>query len=167
MTLPQWFIIALALWRGLELVYAHRNARRLLAEGGHAHGDGHYPVIVGLHVAWLAALAWAGRSIAEPDWLLFALFVLLEAARLWVVATLGRFWTTRVISVPEAPLVRKGPFRWMRHPNYAIIALQLPLLLFAYGAPGLAVLFGAANILILAHRIRVEEDALRPRRSLP
>ena len=166
MTLPQWIVLAIALLRGLELVHAHRNARRLLAEGGQAFGDRHYPVIVGLHVAWLATLWWVGRRIAEPDWLLFALFVLLEAARLWVVATLGRFWTTRVISVPGAPLVRKGPFRWMRHPNYAIIALQLPVLLFAYAAPALAVLFGAANILILAHRIRVEEDALRPRRSL-
>jgi methyltransferase len=71
-----------------------------------------------------------------------------------------------VITVPGAPLVRKGPFRWVRHPNYLIVALQLPLLLFAYAAPGLAALFGAANILVLAHRIRVEEDALRPRRSL-
>ena len=166
MTLPQWIVVALAVFRGLELVHAHRNARRLLAEGGQAHGDGHYPVIVGLHVAWLAALAWAGRSIAEPDWLLFAGFVLLEAGRLWVVASLGRFWTTRVITLPGAPLVRKGPFRWMRHPNYAIIALQLPLLLFAFGAPAFAVLFGAAQILVLAHRIRVEEEALRPRRSL-
>jgi methyltransferase len=165
-TLSQWIVLAIALLRGLELVHAHRNARRLLAMGGRAHGDGHYPVIVGLHVAWLAALWWAGGRLAEPDWLLFGLWVLLEGARLWVVATLGRFWTTRVITVPGAPLVRKGPFRWMRHPNYAAIALQLPLLLFAYGAPGLAVLFGAANILILAHRIRVEEDALRPRRSL-
>jgi methyltransferase len=162
-TLPQWIVLAIALLRGIELAHAHRNARRLLAEGGQAHGDRHYPVIVGLHVAWLIALWWAGRRISEPDWLLF---VLLEAARLWVVATLGRFWTTRVISVPDAPLVRKGPFRWMRHPNYAVVALQLPVLLFAYAAPGLAVLFGAANILILAHRIRVEEDALRPRRSL-
>ena len=106
MTLPQWFILALALWRGLELVYAHRNARRLLAEGGQAHGDGHYPVIVGVHVGWLIALGWAGGRIAEPDWLLVALFVLLEAARLWVVVTLGRFWTTRVISVPEDLLLR-------------------------------------------------------------
>ena len=166
MTLPQWIVLMIALLRGLELVHAHRNARRLLAEGGRAYGDRHYPVIVGLHVAWLATLWWVGRRIAEPDWLLFALFVLLEAGRLWVVATLGRFWTTRVITVPGAPLVRKGPFRWMRHPNYAIIALQLPVLLFAYGAPGFAVLFGTANILMLAHRIRVEEDALRPRRTL-
>jgi methyltransferase len=166
MTLPQWIVLAIALLRGLELVHAHRNARRLLAEGGQAHGDGHHPVIVGLHVAWLGALWWVGGRIGHPDWLLFAFFVVLEAARLWVVATLGRLWTTRVISLPGAPLVRTGPFRWVRHPNYLIIALQLPLLLFAYGAPGLAVLFGAANILMLAHRIRIEEDALRPRRSL-
>ena len=166
MTLPQWIVLVIAVLRGLELVHAHRNARRLLAEGATAHGDGHYPVIVGVHVAWLGALWWAGGHLDAPDWLLFALFVLLEAARLWVVATLGRFWTTRVISLPGAPLVRRGPFRWVRHPNYLIIALQLPLLLFAFSAPGLAVLFGAAHILVLAHRIRVEEDALRPRRSL-
>ena len=115
MTLPQWIVVAIALLHGLELVHAHRNARRLIAEGGRAYGDGHYPVIVGLHVVWLIALGWVGGRIAEPDWLLFAFWVLLEAARLWVVATLGRFWTTRVISVPDAPLVRRGPFRWLRH----------------------------------------------------
>jgi methyltransferase len=89
---------------------------------------------------------------------------LLEAARLWVVATLGRFWTTRIITLPGAPLVRKGPYKWARHPNYLIVALEIPLLLYAFDAPGLAVLFGAANILLLAYRIRVEEDALRARR---
>jgi methyltransferase len=82
------------------------------------------------------------------------------------VATLGRFWTTRVISVPTTPLIRGGPFRWIRHPNYLAIALQLPLLLYAYAAPGWAAILGAAHILLLAHRIRVEEEALRPRRSL-
>lgn len=167
MTLPQWIVVAIALARVLELIHAHRNARRLLAEGGQAFGDRHYPAIVGLHAGWLAALWWAGRDISEPDWLLFGLFVLLELGRLWVIATLGRFWTTRIITLPEAPLVRDGPYRWVRHPNYLIVALEIPVLLFAYAAPGLAVLFGAANILLLAHRIRVEEDALRHRRSLP
>ena len=166
MTLPQWIVVAIALARAAELVHAHRNARRLIAEGGKAYGDGHYPLIVGLHAAWLALLWWAGGRIAEPDWLLFAFFIVLEAARLWVVATHGRFWTTRVISLPTTPLIRGGPFRWIRHPNYLAIALQLPLLLYAYAAPGWAAILGAAHILLLAHRIRVEEEALRPRRSL-
>ncbi len=165
MTLPQWIALAIALLRAAELIHSHRNARRLLAMGGQAFGDRHYPAIVGLHAGWLIALWWTGGLISQPDWLLFAFFVLLEAARFWVIATLGRFWTTRVITVPGAPLVRSGPFQWVRHPNYLIVALEVPLLLFAFAAPGLAALFGAGNILLLAHRIRVEEDALRPRRS--
>jgi methyltransferase len=163
-TLPQWIVVALALMRAGELVHAGRNARRLLAEGGQSVGDGHYPFIVALHASWLGVLWWIGRRLPQPDWLLFGLFVLLELARLWVVATLGRFWTTRIITVPGAPLVRNGPYKWVRHPNYLIVALEVPLLLYAFNAPALAVLFGATNILLLAYRIRVEEDALRARR---
>jgi methyltransferase len=164
-TLPQWIVVALVLVRAGELIHAERNARRLLAAGGRSVGDGHYPAIIGLHASWLLTLWWVGRRLSEPDWLLFSLFVLLEAARLWVVATLGRFWTTRIITVPGMPLVRSGPYKWARHPNYLIVALEIPLLLYAFEAPGLAVVFGATNILLLAHRIRVEEDALRPRRA--
>ena len=165
MTLPQWIVLAIALMRAGELIHAERNARRLLAIGGHTVGDRHYPAVIGLHAAWLLALWWVGRTLPAPDWLLFGLFVLLELTRLWVIATLGRFWTTRIVTLPEAPLVRSGPYRWLRHPNYLIVALEVPLLLYAFAAPGLAVLFGAANILLLAHRIRVEEGALHPRRA--
>ncbi|HXV25486.1 MAG TPA: isoprenylcysteine carboxylmethyltransferase family protein [Alphaproteobacteria bacterium] len=165
MTLPQWIALTIAVLRAAELIYAHRNARRLLAMGGRTFGDRHYPAIVGLHAGWLVALLWTGGLIHQPDWLLFAFFVLLEAARFWVIATLGRFWTTRIVTVPGTPLVRSGPYGWVRHPNYLIVSLEVPLLLFAFAAPGLAVLFGAANILLLAHRIRVEDDALRVRRS--
>jgi methyltransferase len=163
-TLPQWIVVALAVIRAGELIHARRNARRLLAEGGQSVGDGHYPFIVALHASWLGVLWWIGWRLPQPDWLLFGLFVLLELARLWVVATLGRFWTTRIITVPGAPLVRNGPYKWVRHPNYLIVALEVPLLLYAFNAPALAVLFGATNILLLAYRIRVEEDALRARR---
>ncbi len=165
MTLAQWIVLAIALLRAAELVHSERNARRLLSMGGQAVGDRHYPAIVGLHALWLLALWWAGRTLPAPDWLLFGLFVLLKLGRLWVIATLGRFWTTRIITLPGAPLVRSGPYRWVRHPNYLIVALEVPLLLYAFDAPALAVLFGSANILLLVHRIRVEEDALRSRRA--
>ena len=167
MTLPQWIVVAVTLLRIGELIHAELNARRLLAAGGHAVGDRHYPAIVGFHALWLLALWWAGRTLSEPDWLLFGFFTMLELGRLWVIATLGRFWTTRIITLPGAPLLKSGPYRWMRHPNYLIVALEVPLLLYAFGAPGLAALFGAANILLLSLRIRVEEDALRPRRAGP
>ena len=165
MSVGQWIVAALALLRLMELVHAERNTRRLLAAGGHTVGDRHYPLIVGLHAAWLASLWWAARDVQYPDWALLGLFLALEFARLWVVASLGPYWTTRVVTLPGAPLVRKGPYRWLRHPNYLIVGLEIPLLPFALGAPRLAVVFGAANILLLAHRIRVEEDALRPRQA--
>jgi methyltransferase len=165
MTLGQWIVTVLALLRVVELFHAERNTRRLIAAGGHTLGDRHYPAIVGLHAAWLIALWWAARDVHHPDWALLGLFVALEIGRLWVIATLGPFWTTRIVTLPGAPLIRHGPYRWLKHPNYLIVSLEIPVLPFALGAPRLAVLFGAANVLLLAHRIRVEEDALRGRQA--
>jgi methyltransferase len=164
-TLLQGIVLALALLRLVELVHAERNTRRLKAAGGRTVGDGHYPLIILFHVAWLAVLWWLGGKADRPDWLPLATFGLLEALRLWVIVTLGRYWTTRIVTVPGAPLVAKGPYRWVRHPNYLILALEIPILLYAFGAPALAAIFGSVNILLLAHRLRVEEDALAPRRQ--
>lgn len=148
-----------------ELVLARRNTARLLAEGGVEHGRGHYPAIVVLHAAWLAALAaWAPGPV-EPAWL--AAFIVLQAGRLWVLASLGRYWTTRIVTMPGVPLVRRGPYRWLRHPNYLVVALEIPVLALALGLPGIALGFGIVNLAVLAWRIRIEERAIADRRAEP
>jgi methyltransferase len=158
-------LLLLALARLLELAIARRNTRRLMAAGAVEAGQGHYPIIVALHVAWFASLLLLVQSTRAPDWPWLVFFLLLQPLRIWVIASLGRFWTTRVVSLPGAPLVRRGPFRYIRHPNYLIVELELISLPLAFGAPLVAILFGLANALVIAWRIRIEEQLLAPRRQ--
>ncbi len=160
MGLAQIVTLLVALQRLAEVGYARRNARRLLAAGGVEHGAGHYPLLVALHGAWLAALFALVPAEAPANWGLLGLYGLLQLGRLWVIASLGRRWTTRVIVVPGAPLVTRGPYRFSRHPNYLIVALEIPVLPLAFGAWQIALGFGLANLAILAQRIRVEARAL-------
>jgi methyltransferase len=160
-----WIVLILvAVQRLAELVYARRNTRRLLAEGAYESGAGHYPLLVGLHALWLVSLALFVPADRAPDWALLAVFVLLQGLRVWVLASLGRFWTTRVITLPGAPLVRRGPYRWFRHPNYLVVAGEILVLPLAFGAWEIAVIFSLANAAILTLRVRCEERALSPRR---
>ncbi|MDX1426145.1 MAG: isoprenylcysteine carboxylmethyltransferase family protein [Kiloniellales bacterium] len=162
---PQIVVLLVALQRAAELVYANRNSRRLLAAGAIEHGRRHYPLLVLLHAAWLAAVFFLVPPEAPVIWPLIAVYLLLQAARLWAVASLGRFWTTRVITLPGAPLVRRGPYRWLKHPNYLIVAAEIAVLPLAFGAWALALGFSLANAGLLAARIRVEDEALAPRRA--
>jgi len=157
-------LLLLAALRILELAIARRNTRRLLAEGAVEAGSTHYPLIIALHLAWFLALLLLVPPGRVPQWPWLAVFLLLQPLRLWVIATLGRFWTTRVISLPGAPLVRRGPFRFVRHPNYLIVELELISLPLAFGAPWIALIFGLANALIISWRIRIEDRLLAPRR---
>ncbi|MDQ3245698.1 MAG: hypothetical protein M3Q52_02165 [Pseudomonadota bacterium] len=142
-----------------ELLLARRNTAVLLAEGAREYGRGHYLLIVLVHAAWLGAL-WLfapGRAISWP---LVAVFVLLQAARLWIIASLGRRWTTRIIVIPGAPLVRRGPYRLIRHPNYWIVVLEIAILPLAFGLWQVALVFTLLNLAVLAVRISAENRAL-------
>ncbi len=148
-----------------ELAYARANTRRLLARGAQEVGAGHYPLFVLLHTGWLIAMAALTDPSPPAPWLLLGAFVLVQAARVWVIATLGPYWTTRIITVPGAPLVARGPFRFVRHPNYLVVAIEIPLVPLILGLEWVALVFGAANLALLAYRIRVEDRALQPRRA--
>jgi methyltransferase len=143
-----------------ELVLARRNTRMLLAQGAYEVAPGHYPLIVAVHATWLAALWWMAPE-KPVSWLLIELFLLLQIARLWVLATLGTRWTTRIIILPGAPLVRRGPYRFLRHPNYAIVVAEIAVLPLAFGLRDIALLFTLLNAAVLAIRIRAEGAALR------
>jgi methyltransferase len=148
------------LQRLAELVLARRNTRLLLAQGGVEVAPGHYPAIVVLHAAWLAGL-WLLAPIRSPDIALLALFGLLQIGRGWVLATLGSRWTTRIVVVPGAPLVRSGPYRFLSHPNYLIVAGEILVLPLAFGLPLYAAVFSVLNALALWVRIRAENAGLR------
>lgn len=158
-------VLLVAVQRLGELVVAQRNTARLLAEGGVEHGRRHYPVIVALHAVWLITLAIMAPGPVDSWWL--AVFVVLQLGRVWVLASLGRYWTTRIITLPQAPLVRRGPYRWVSHPNYLVVALEIPVLALAFSLPWPALGFGLANLAVLFWRIRIENRALDPRRAIP
>ena len=166
MSLPQVLALLIAVQRLVEMAHAGRNARRLLAEGGIEYGAGHFPFFVALHGAWLVAVFALVPPEAPVSWPLLAIYGLLQVGRAWVLVTLGRYWTTRVISVPGAPLVRRGPYRLMRHPNYLVLAGEIAVLPLAFGAWEIALVFSLANAALLTWRIRVEDAALAPRRQV-
>jgi methyltransferase len=142
-----------------ELPWAKANTRRLLAAGGKEIAPGHYPLIVLVHAAWLAALWWLAPGRPVVLTFLFA-FVLVEVGRIWVLATLGRRWTTRIIVVPGEKLVARGPYRFVGHPNYLVVALEIALLPLVFGLWEVALVFTLLNAAVLAIRIRAENRAL-------
>jgi methyltransferase len=158
-------ILALVtLQRLAELSLASRNGRRLLAQGAVEHGASHYPLVVALHALWLAALWWwaPGRPVNVA---LLTLFLVLQVGRLWVIGTLGERWTTRIIVKPGASLVRRGPYRFMNHPNYLIVVLEIAVLPLVFGLWQLALVFSLLNAVVLAIRIGEENRALASLRS--
>jgi methyltransferase len=142
-----------------ELVLARHNTRALLARGGIEIGARHYPWIVAVHAAWLIALWILGRD-REVDLLALALFVVLQGLRIWILATLGTRWTTRIIVLPGEKLVAGGPYRYLSHPNYAVVASEIAVLPLALHLPVVAVLFTVLHAIVLAIRIRAETRAL-------
>lgn len=162
-----YLILALvALARLLELLHARRNAAALKRRGGVEWGARHYPLFMLLHGAWLVSLALVVPRDATPSWPWLLCFLLLQGARLWIIRSLGPWWTTRIITLAEAPLIRRGPYRLLRHPNYAVVAGEIAVLPLVFGCWGIALVFSALNAALLAWRIRVEERALAPRRSM-
>ncbi|MGB5077566.1 MAG: isoprenylcysteine carboxylmethyltransferase family protein [Sphingorhabdus sp.] len=163
---PLWaqFVLGYVIVQRLaELAYANANTRRLLAEGGREHGAGHYPLFIILHGGWLISLALFARPGPGPDLLFLNLFIASQTFRFWTLASIGRWWTTRIISAPHFPRVRRGPYRYMRHPNYLLVAVEIALLPMLLGAPMLAVSFSVLNAALLWWRIRTESAVLAER----
>ena len=145
--------------RLIELPIARANTARLLAAGGREVAPGHYPLIVAMHAAWLISL-WLfalGQPIHVP---LLILFGLVQVARIWVLRSLGNRWTTRIIVVPGEHLVARGPYRFVSHPNYLVVAAELLVLPLVFGLWQIALIFSLLNAMILAVRIRAENRAL-------
>lgn len=162
MTLPYIIMALVTAQRLAELVIAASNTRYQRALGAIEIGRAHYPVMVALHASWLAVL-WltvGGQPVSLP---LLGVFVLLQALRIWVLATLGRRWTTRIIVRPGAPLVTGGPFRFIRHPNYCVVVGEIAVLPLVFGLVWVAVIWSLLNAAMLWVRIRSESQALYAR----
>ena len=147
-----------------ELVVARRNGRWAAARGGVEHGAGHYPVMVTLHTGLLAAIPLEAvlRDRKPPrTWpALLAACVAAQGLRWWCIVTLGRQWNTRVVVVPGLPTVHRGPYRLMRHPNYAAVVAEGVALPLVHSSWVTALVFTVLNALLLRVRIRTEDAAL-------
>jgi methyltransferase len=160
-------LAVMALQRLGELFLSNRNTRILKAQGAVESGAGHYVLIVALHVCWLLAVLVFLPQPTPVLWPLIAVLAVAQLMRLWVVMTLGPYWTTRIISVPGAPLVKKGPYRFLRHPNYVVVVVEIAALPLAFGEVTVAVVFSIINAGLLSWRIQEEDAALMARRALP
>jgi methyltransferase len=152
-------LLLVTLQRIGELWLSVRNTRRLLAQGAREHGRGHYPLIIAVHALWLGALWWLA-PLRPIDGFWLAIFVLLQIGRVWVLATLGPRWTTRIIVLPDAPLVRRGPYRFVNHPNYVVVVGEIAVLPLVFSLWQVALIFTLLNAAVLWVRIGEESRAL-------
>ena len=166
MTALYWTVALVALQRMLELAYARHNTVKLRRLGATEADAAGYPFFVLLHASWLTSLALFVPATAPPYWPLLGCFALLQLGRIWVICSLGSHWTTRLVTLPDAPLVQAGPYRYFRHPNYLVVVLEIALLPLAFGAVAIAVTFSALNLVLIARRIRIEDGILASRRGL-
>jgi methyltransferase len=158
-------ILALVtLQRAGELVISRKNTRQLLARGAVEVASGHYPAVVAVHAAWLLSL-WVFGHDQPVNPVALAVYLALQGFRIWVLRTLGSRWTTRIIILPEQPLVSAGPYRWLSHPNYAVVTGEIAVLPLVFDLPLLAALFTVLNAAVLAIRIRAENRALAASRK--
>ncbi len=162
---PQIAALLILIQRGAEELYSIRNTRALLAQGAREEGARYYPVVAIAHLSWIAGLFFLIPPDAQPTWLLIGLYIALQAVRYWVIATLGPYWTHRIITTDDAPLVSSGAFRFLKHPNYAITVAETLLLPSAFSAFDLGLIMTAIWVAVLSFKIQLEDAALATRRK--
>lgn len=165
---PAWVLAVVlglvAVQRLTELLISSRNTRRLMARGAREAAATHYPLLVGFHILWLVALLlWCADHAPAISPLGLGLYALVQFARVWTMMALGPYWTTRIITLPDVPLVRRGPYRFLRHPNYVIVVIEVALLPLVFGAWPLALVFSVLHAGVLSIRVRAENAALASR----
>lgn len=163
--LPQIAALLVLLQRGLEELYARHNTRRLLRQGAYEVGRDYYPVVATSHLAWIAALTFLVPAHTPAHLPLLLAFLALQPLRYWIIATLGPYWTHRIITLPGAPVVARGPYRLVRHPNYAVTLAETLLLPLAFGQVALGLIFAVVWGAVLHYKVALEDGALAARRS--
>ena len=165
MTSAEFILALVTLQRAAELAVSSRNTGKLRARGAFEVAPRHYPLVVAVHAAWLISL-WIFGHGQPINAIALLLYIALQGFRLWVMWTLGARWTTRIIILPGEPLVSAGPYRFLPHPNYAVVAGEIAILPLVFGLPWLALIFTVLNATILSIRIRAENQALAAARSM-
>ena len=153
------------LQRLLELALSRRNERLLRASGAVERGQGHYPLIVAMHALWLLS-TFVESALRGPELPVYwpaplAAFLLVQPLRYWAILSLGENWNTRILVVPGAKLVRRGPYRHLNHPNYVVVVVEILTFPLIFGAWITALVFSILNAALLSVRIREENQALR------
>ncbi|MFA5958471.1 isoprenylcysteine carboxyl methyltransferase family protein [Hyphomicrobium sp.] len=161
---PQAVALMLLLQRGLEELYSQRNTRALTAQGAREVGRSYYPVVATTHLAWIASIYFLISSDAPIYTALAVVYLTLQIIRYWVIGTLGRYWTHRIFTLDKAPIVCRGPYRLIRHPNYAVTIAETFLLPMVFGCFALGVIMGAVWSAVLAYKIVLEDEGLFERR---
>jgi methyltransferase len=164
---PQIVAFLVLCQRGAEELHSARNTNRLIATGGHEVGRAYYPVVATTHLAWIAAIAFLIEPDAPVYYVMAGAFLLLQIVRYWVIGSLGRYWTHRIITLDNAPLVRRGPYALMRHPNYAVTVLETLMLPMVFGAVALGIIMMAVWVAVLRYKILLEDGALDQREHNP
>lgn len=162
--IPQIAAILILLQRGVEEYISQVNTKRLLAADGREAGADYYPVVAVAHLSWIASIFLLIPADAPVYWPLIGLYLPLQAARYWVIGTLGRYWTHRIITHDSAALVNAGPYKYVRHPNYLVTMIETPFLPLCFGAWELAIIMTAVWAAVLHYKILLEDKALSPRR---
>jgi methyltransferase len=158
------FIAFIILQRLTELAIARKNEKWMKSHGALEFGSGHYPAMVMIHSAFIlsmfAEVVFFHRELSAYWPVLLVLFVLTQLMRIWALMSLGPYWNTKIIVLPSAKIVKKGPYRFIKHPNYVIVALELIIIPLMFNAYWTAAIFTILNIVILSVRIPAEEKAL-------
>ena len=163
MTWPYVILGLVGLQRLAELAYSAHNARALRARGAVEVGAGHYPLLVAVHAAWFLAMAVSIDATTPIQPGLLATFILLQIGRAWVHLSLGGYWTTRLFHLENLPAIRTGPYRFLRHPNYLVVAGEIAVLPLAFGLWRIAIVVSLLNGAVLLWRIRIEDGYLARR----
>lgn len=148
-----------------ELAVARRNREWMMRRGGQEAGANHYPLMVAMHIGFFVSLwvetAWRGYSRSSAWMVLLLLLAAVQFLRYWALMALGRYWNTRIIFVPGDKIVRKGPYRFLRHPNYLVVMIEIALIPLLFHAYLTSFAFSFLNAWMMRYRIRIEEEALR------
>jgi methyltransferase len=162
---PQAVALAVLLQRGFEELYSQRNTRALIGRGAREVGATYYPVVATTHLAWIASLYFLISPEADINHLLAAMYLAIQVVRYWVIGTLGEYWTHRIFTLDGAPVIRRGPYQFISHPNYAVTIIETFLLPMVFGSIALGFIIGSVWAAVLHYKIILEDTALARRRA--
>ncbi|MFD0827855.1 isoprenylcysteine carboxyl methyltransferase family protein [Neobacillus sp. M.A.Huq-85] len=159
------FWCLLIVQRVVELLIARKNEKWMIGQGAIEYGQEHYRLMVWMHLLFFLIFfsekILLNREMSFAWHWLFFVFIFAQLVRVWALFSLGKYWNTKIIVLPNANVIRKGPYRWIKHPNYLVVSLELLVIPLLFNAYFTAAIFTILNIVMLSIRIPIEERALK------